>query len=180
MTNLLKTRFNLKVTISSIVIFIFIFLLLIVAYLSSSGQKDLTFTFLICLFGSIIGWLVAMVVTPYGQADETSLKSFSKIIGSFLTGYVLSKLDKIIETFINNNDYTNELILTRLMLFVSFFFLFWILVFNYRRYVEIYPKNVLTKSQEKIDQLNKWRGLLDSGQIIKEDYDSEKEKILKQ
>jgi hypothetical protein len=176
MKTLSNIPLNFKIKASTISIFIIAFILLAATYFDN--PKDFAFTLIICLLGSILGWLVAMLVTPYGQTDATNLKSFSKIIGSFLTGYVLSKLDKVFETFVNEKQYADKLTIIRLMLFISFFFLFWILVFSYRTYVIIDPTDLSSKNEEKISQLNKWKDLLDKELITKDDYDIEKTKIL--
>ncbi len=171
-----KAPLNYKVKISTITIFIISSILFLAAYWRF--PNDFAVTLIIFLFGCTIGLLMAMLVTPYGQTDAANLKSFSKIVGSFLTGYVLSKLDKIFETFISEKQYSDELTAVRIILFLCFFLLFWILVFNYRTYVIIDPKDSVSKNQEKIDQINKWKDMLDKNMISEEDYTIEKNKIL--
>src|ERR1700733_15944956 len=56
-------------------------------------------TFLISLAGCIFGWVVGVITSPYDKKDESKIDRFTKLIGTFLSGYILAKLDKIIENY---------------------------------------------------------------------------------
>jgi uncharacterized YccA/Bax inhibitor family protein len=172
-----KSLFNFKVIVSTVAILTIAIILLISSYFQH--HDNFLYALIISLFGAILGWLFAMLVTPYGATDKAGFQTFSKIIGSFITGYVLSKLDKVIEIFINTQKYQNEIIFERIILFISFFLLFWILVFNYRTYVLIDPKDLISINSEKMHQLKEWKKLLDDDVISLEDYHKEKNKLLR-
>jgi hypothetical protein len=56
------------------------------------------------------------------------------MVGTFLTGYILSKCDKLFERIISPEFIFQPLEGGRLLLFLCFFGLAWIVVFVYRQY----------------------------------------------
>lgn len=94
-------------------------------------------TYITCIAAWILGWIVAIITTPYDKNDEDKIGKFTKIVGSFLSGYLLSKFDKVAEKAI-----TADIVLTnqygaRILLFACFFGLTWIFVFVFRQYTRI-------------------------------------------
>ena len=89
---------------------------------------------LFCVLGFILGWVIAIYSTPYNKKDETKLNRFANLVGTFLTGYILSKCDKLFERLTNPDFLLSSLQGGRILLFLSFFGLSWIVVFVYRRY----------------------------------------------
>ncbi|AHF18058.1 hypothetical protein [Niabella soli] len=108
--------------------------LIYLAYRVGPDPAVYPITYLICIFGYILGWIIAIVSTPMNKSDETDLGKFSKILGSFLTGYVLSKCDKIFEAILDINKVFMTIAGARLLLFVCCFGITFIMVFYYRRY----------------------------------------------
>ena len=93
-------------------------------------------TLLICCLGFILGWIIGIITTPYNAKDGESITKFSKIVGSFLTGYVLSKTDKIFERVFKEDYILSMQVGGRLLFFLCFFGLAWIVVFVYRLYAD--------------------------------------------
>lgn len=93
-------------------------------------------TLLICCLGFILGWIIGIVTTPYNEIDGKGITKFSKIVGSFLTGYVLSKADKIFERVFKEDYILSMQVGGRLLFFLCFFGLAWIVVFVYRLYAD--------------------------------------------
>ena len=106
--------------------------LIIIAFKFDEGNHSITF--LVCLLGFILGWIIAIFTTPYDTKDETQLNRFSKLVGTFLTGYILSKCDKLFEKVTSPEFVFTTLQGGRLLLFLCFFGLAWIVVFVYRQY----------------------------------------------
>lgn len=106
--------------------------LIIIAFKFDEGNHSITF--LVCLLGFILGWIIAIFTTPYDVKDETQLNRFSKLVGTFLTGYILSKCDKLFETITRPEFVFSSLEGGRLLLFLCYFGLAWIVVFVYRQY----------------------------------------------
>ena len=108
--------------------------LIVLAYLVGPDRSVYPITYLICICGYLMGWIVAIVSTPMNKKDEDGLGKFTKLIGTFLTGYILSKCDKLIEYLANPSQAFSPLIGVRILLFICCFGLTFILVFYYREY----------------------------------------------
>lgn len=108
--------------------------LIYLAYIINPSPEIYPTTYLICILGYILGWIVAIISTPMNQKDEDGLGKFSKIVGTFLSGYLLSKFDKVLEKILEPNQVLTTLIGTRLLLFGCCFGITFIIVFYYRSY----------------------------------------------
>lgn len=131
-----KNTLNYKLIATVFTAFIFGIALLVFAYKIGCGSDVYPVTYLICLAGCILGWLIGMLTTPYDLEDEIKLGKFSKLIGTFLSGYILSKFDRVIEEIINPTSMLTPIIGLRVLLFVCFFCLMWIVVFVFRQYAD--------------------------------------------
>jgi hypothetical protein len=127
---------NYKLLFTAITSFVFGLLLIWLGYRIGEADNVYPVTYIICLAGCIAGWIVGILTTPYDKTDEDKLGRFTKLIGTFLSGYVLGKIDRIIEVFINPQAILNfnPIIGLRMLLFVCFFGLVWIVVFVFRQY----------------------------------------------
>lgn len=108
--------------------------LIIFAFQFDKDNENRTITLLVCTLGLILGWIVAIMTTPYNKKDGDSIDKFSKLVGTFLTGYILSKADKVIEKVFREDYILSIQIGGRLLFFLCFFGLSWIVVFVYRLY----------------------------------------------
>lgn len=127
-----KTNYNLRATmISGVVVGL---ALIILAYLVGPGHDQYPITYIICISGYILGWIVAIISTPMNEIDKDKIGRFTGLVGSFLSGYLLSKLDKVIEEILNPDQIFTYLIGARVLLFICCFGITFILVFYYRQY----------------------------------------------
>jgi hypothetical protein len=132
-----KYRYNLLATILSGII---IGSALIILTYKIGPERDVyPITYLICIFGYILGWIVAIISTPMNTTDQSDISKFSKLVGTFLSGYLLSKFDKLFEAVFDTNTLFTTINGPRLLLFGSCFGLTFILVFYYRRYKWQFP-----------------------------------------
>jgi hypothetical protein len=101
---------------------------------------------LITLIGTILGWAFAIAYTPFGDADAESLNTIMKTISIFLSGYVVSKIDRFLEgTLFEGGKPTMQWV--PLGLFATAFLLSTIVVFVNRVYVnDVNRKSVLSFS----------------------------------
>ena len=126
------TNYNLKATmISGVVVGL---ALIALAYLIGPERDVYPMTYLICISGYILGWIVAIISTPMNEIDKDKIGRFTGLVGTFLSGYLLSKLDKVIEQILNPEQIFTYLIGARLLLFVCCFGITFIMVFYYRQY----------------------------------------------
>lgn len=108
--------------------------LIILAYLVGPDKKDYPITYIICISGYILGWIVALISTPMNAADETKIGRFTATVGTFLSGYILSKTDKVLEQIFDPAQVFDTLAGGRILLFICCFGLTFIMVFYYRQY----------------------------------------------
>jgi hypothetical protein len=108
--------------------------ILIFGYIISPSCKDIAITYTVILLGILLGWLVGMITTPYDHRDGSKIIKFSTLIGTFISGFLLSKLDKVVDVILSNGV-QSELMGMRLLLFACSFILVWIVVFIYRVYI---------------------------------------------
>jgi hypothetical protein len=127
-----KPGYNLLATVVSG--FIIGTALIVLAYIVNPDKAVYPITYLICICGYILGWVTAIISTPMNKKDEDGIGKFTKMIGTFLSGYILSKSDKLIENLVDPAQIFVPLTGARLLLFVCCFGLTFILVFYYREY----------------------------------------------
>lgn len=52
------------------------------------------------LLGVSIGWFVAFIISPYSGKEEDRFAKIGQTISAFISGYLLSKIDKPINAYI--------------------------------------------------------------------------------
>ena len=123
-----------KLIIANIAVFILGFILFYLVFSIGESKKDFNINLLVSCIGSILGWVTGVLISPYGADEERQFSNYTKIISAFISGYLVSKIDRIFEDIIKNDLYLQYLFLCRVFLFVSFFFLSILLVYMNRRY----------------------------------------------
>jgi uncharacterized membrane protein len=108
--------------------------LIVMAYLVGEDRSIYPTTYIICICGYILGWIVAIISTPMNKTDEDKIGRFTKITGTFLTGYLLSKFDKILENILDPVKVFSSIAGVRILLFICCFGLTFIMVYYYREY----------------------------------------------
>ena len=89
-----------QITTTIFAVFSMIFLV-VVTYRLIEGKEDITIGLLLYLMSAAIGCLVAFTITPYDGNEKERFASLGQTISAFITGYLLSKFDKPIQTFID-------------------------------------------------------------------------------
>lgn len=106
--------------------------LIVLAYLIDPDSYPITYV--ICICGYILGWIVALISTPMNVNDESRISRFTKLVGTFLSGYLLSKFDKLFNWLFDPSQVFAPLIGGRILLFICCFGLTFLMVFYFRRY----------------------------------------------
>ena len=106
---------------------------LLIAWFISEHIAPRSMNVLVCIFGATFGWITGILITPKrGEA-----KDFEKIGGAiltFITGYGLAKLDQLFGLAIQKEFLLNELLIGRVLLAATSFFIGALFVFVGRRY----------------------------------------------
>ena len=90
---------------------------------------------LILLTGGVIGWIVGIIITPTTRNERTQFSEYGKALSTFVTGYLLAKVDKVFELTVTKAGDVNDVFLGRMMMFASAFALGILLTFIWRKYI---------------------------------------------
>lgn len=127
------SKFNYKVK-STVIFAVFFAVAFTIFICASERTADCMTTFILCAAGCVLGWLVGILTTPYGTEDKNNLNNFSKLAGTFISGYLLAKLDKILEQLMEPTQFIGTLTGIRFVLVIVFFIMTYIVVFVFRIY----------------------------------------------
>jgi len=89
-------------------------ILSIFAFIYKNGTEA-SLIFLSAAFGISIGWFLGMLATPYNVGEKQKLSEIGKIVYGFLTGYVLSKIEVLLNAIVPKGEVQIE---ERLWVFV--------------------------------------------------------------
>ena len=84
----------------------------------------------ILIAGGLIGWGVGMLMTPVSKHEEKHFPEYAKAISTFITGYLVAKIDKVFDV-----SQVDELLIQRLLMFLSMAVLGVLATFVWRSYV---------------------------------------------
>lgn len=107
-------------------------LFIVAIFIGEINLKVIALTWLICLAGNVLGIPLGMLASPF-ESESGHFQRIGGLIAGFFSGYLFSKAD----VFITNIDYSNDLTLGRVLLFISFFVLGAIQTFIFRRYSDV-------------------------------------------
>lgn len=77
--------------------------------------------FLNGVFGSGTGWLIGILISPYGKNETSSFKTYITAAQGFFTGFLVSKIDKVFELIVQdltNNPIAQQTTLVRISFFI--------------------------------------------------------------
>jgi len=67
-----------------------------IGYLFSSDTVEFAYTFLVGLAGAAVGNILGLLASPYNRGEKTAFSDYAKALATFVTGFLLSKLDKLL------------------------------------------------------------------------------------
>jgi hypothetical protein len=66
-----------------------------------SATANPQWTLLLCgTIGAALGWCAGIMVSPYGSTERESFSAVGKLIYGFLSGYVVSKIDPLVNSLV--------------------------------------------------------------------------------
>ncbi len=80
-------------------IFSVVFALVIgwLCYAVSSVPLEQVFNALLAIVGALVGWALGMFFAPYNEKEASRFSSIGQAVSAFVSGYVISKLDRFLE-----------------------------------------------------------------------------------
>jgi len=84
---------------ASIVFFIFLF---IASFVMGSTNVQFVMNLLWVIFGCTLGWLIGLIISPYNKDEQSEFSTYSKAFVAAVSGYMVSKFDKVIEHYVDH------------------------------------------------------------------------------
>ena len=103
-------------------------------FLWAAAQQGMLAVLLV-LVGGLLGWAAGILITPATQNEVEKFAEYGKALATFVTGYLVAKLDKLFDKTVGDISDFNSPVLIYLLLFVGSFVLGGLSTFIWRRYV---------------------------------------------
>jgi uncharacterized membrane protein YeaQ/YmgE (transglycosylase-associated protein family) len=100
----------------------------------SSEPLEQVFNILLAITGALVGWALGMFFAPYTDAEKARFSSIGQAVSAFVSGYVISKLDRFLEASMFANDVPVTITWVRLGLVFCSMLLVLLTVFSNRAY----------------------------------------------
>ncbi len=108
--------------------------LAICSFMISPGTNDIPINATIMILGTSLGWLCGTFITPYNEKESEYVSSFTKLASVFFSGYVIGKMDRVVEYFLSPDIFFDTLSAFRPMSFLASFVIALMLTYIYRQY----------------------------------------------
>lgn len=108
-----------------------------VTYLSFALGEDFkasALNLLIVVLGLALGWLLGILLSPYSGTEEKMFSEYAKAFGVFASGYLVGKVDKVIEELFQPDFILDSIHGFRVMAFVAALIIGLLVTFIFRRY----------------------------------------------
>lgn len=112
------------------------------------GGEGVWVNVLISLLGGLSGWLIGTGLAPYSTEEQKRFKDISVTASAFLSGYVVSKLDRLLDATMLENAAEHVVAWERAGLFVAAFLATTITVFINRFYSKPIESKKAAESKE--------------------------------
>ncbi|WP_150635230.1 hypothetical protein [Pseudomonas fluorescens] len=82
---------------------VFLFMTALIWHLTSrvAGAMDkpqaISANRLVALIGALCGWIIGVAFAPFSATEQIQFQAISSVVSAFLSGYVVSKLDRYLE-----------------------------------------------------------------------------------
>lgn len=109
-------------------------IIIILCFFLGDNLEDYFYNVLITILGMLLGWALGMFFAPYDKTETDKFTAIGQSISAFVSGYVVSKLDRFLEATMFVDKLPSEATWTRLGLFCSSLVLTVLTVFSNRKY----------------------------------------------
>lgn len=106
-------------------------------WLSYDFGPSWRFNYLILIGGGLFGWIAGLLLSPTTRGERAQFSEYGKALSTFVSGFLVAKLDKLFELTVKGASDVNEIFVGRLILFASAVALGTLMTFIWRRYVSV-------------------------------------------
>jgi len=117
------------------------------------GQSTPILHVLLCLFGGALGWVIGIAISPLDAGEKKQFSDWVKAITALISGYVVAKLDTILQSAWSAAAGDHELLVARLLLFGTCFLLTALFTFVGRRYLRGSEEERRLKCEKALGEL---------------------------
>lgn len=125
---------NWKIAGSSISGFVLFAALCVLSFFVGETKITIALNLAVLVFGASGGWIVGIVVSPYSTEEQSRFTALSKAVAAFGSGYLVGKIDELIEKLLDPSLALESVHGFRLLAGLSAFALAMVITFVYRQY----------------------------------------------
>jgi hypothetical protein len=104
------------------------------AFIVGKESKTSALNLLIVILGLAIGWLFGILLSPYSESEGKKFTKYAKVFGVFASGYLVGKIDKVIEELLKPEFILDSVHGFRIISFLAALIIGLIFTFVFRRY----------------------------------------------
>lgn len=105
----------------------------VLVWLTADNQASRVTTAVPALLGISVGWLFGILSAPYGE-EKSRFGGYAKLLGSFVSGFLVSKVDRLFELAISEGSFADTLFMVRVAIFLTCVILTMVTVYVFRTY----------------------------------------------
>jgi uncharacterized YccA/Bax inhibitor family protein len=130
---------NWKIIGSSVFGLVLLVALVVLSYFVGETRVPIALNLTVLIFGATGGWIVGIVVSPYSTEEQSRFTALSKAVAVFGSGYLIGKVDKLVEKLLDPSLVLESVHGFRLLAGLSAFALVMVITFVYRQYATMAP-----------------------------------------
>lgn len=73
------------------------------SYAMGDDFKASSLNILIVVCGLVLGWLLGILLAPYSETEAKKFTAYAKAFSVFASGYLIGKIDKVVEALFQPN-----------------------------------------------------------------------------
>lgn len=128
------SQMNKKLILSGVTALIMELELVVCCFYIGDSAAAYAMNFAILILGTSVGWLIGTVISPYDTKEQGDFSAYAKAVSAFVTGYLVAKVDKIIEHLFSPTFLSAPEAAFRMVLFLSAVLIAMLVTFINRRY----------------------------------------------
>lgn len=82
---------------SNILLILVITIFIWLSFMMNREPQDIYLNLALLIASGTVGWLVGILISPDSEKEASKFSAYSKAIATFVSGYLVSKVDKVIE-----------------------------------------------------------------------------------
>jgi hypothetical protein len=128
-------KYPFSIIFTNLFAIVFAILIAWLCLLVSNDPADRVLNVLLAMIGALLGWAFGMFFAPYDKKERARFSSIGQAVSAFVSGYVISKLDRFLEvTMFGSDKLPITITWVRIGLLSSSLLLIMLLVFSNRSY----------------------------------------------